>query len=242
MTGFVVQGHIFAEYGVESYRTCGAGQGVVVVDDPLWDTKQIPKQQDKSSRHQNKAGIYERGFCLMSLLLLLLAKNKNWYFLIKTMFCANDETKTWNNFKPTACICTCSHINICHMSTASDILRPGYRTLVCSSIWLVDVVNVEKQICAIRCWAGTAHLDSFRVNEGSKFHSAQFLENPSSSPASQPTVLHFTAQLETAALRHKLCSTTCSNRLAQFTYWNENETNELGFLLHKALLDFIQTV
>ncbi len=82
MTGFVVQGHVFAEYGVESYRMYGAGQGVVV-DDPLWDTKQIPKQQGKSSRHQNKAGIYESGFCLMSL--LLLAKNKNRYFLIKTI-------------------------------------------------------------------------------------------------------------------------------------------------------------
>lgn len=119
------------------------------------------------------------------------------------------------------------------MSTASDILRPGYRTLVCSSIWLVDVVNVEKQICAIGCWAGTGHLDSFRGNEGSKFYSVQFLENPSSSPASQPTVLHFTAQLETAALRHKLCSTTCSNRWAQFTYWNEKETSELSFCYTK---------
>lgn len=113
----------------------------------------------------------------------------------------------------------CSHVDICHMTIATGASRPGNHAFVSSSVWLVDVVNMDLQMCAVDCWAVIGQLDSFGGSEGNKSLAVHFLESPSSSPVGLATVPHFTAEVQFFALSHKHRSTTCSNRWTQLTFF-----------------------
>lgn len=89
------------------------------------------------------------------------------------------------------------------MTTAADIFRPWCLTFVGSSIRSVNVLDVDRQTCAIDCQAVIEQLNSYWWREESKCFAMNVLENPSTSPH-EPTVEHQAAHVNTAPFWHEL--------------------------------------